>query len=253
MTHRQSATSYDAAGPVGAPAIMFVHGTRVNRKMWLPQVQGLADDYRVLAMDLPGHGALADARFGLEAAMEAMTGVLDQEAADRALLVGSSLGGYMSLEFAGRLPDRVAGLVLSGCSLNIRGAAALPFQIGARVLGRVSERWLIRVHEELCRRMFPPAFAEPIIEAGFSFKAVPDALQVLIGKDFLLLLWEFAGPVLFLNGQRDRIFCWNQAAFVAAARDGRLQVIPRGSHRCNLEYPEAFTEALRGFARSISW
>ena len=91
--------------------------------------------------------------------MEAMTGVLDQEAADRALLVGSSLGGYMSLEFAGRLPDRVAGLVLSGCSLNIRGAAALPFQIGARVLGRVSERWLIRVHEELCRRMFPPAFA----------------------------------------------------------------------------------------------
>jgi len=53
-------------------------------------------------------------------------------------------------------------------------------------------------------------------------------------------------PVLFLNGQRDRVFRRHEKAFVAAARRGRLQIIPRGSHRCNLEYPEAFTGAVRG-------
>jgi pimeloyl-ACP methyl ester carboxylesterase len=223
MILRQSATSYDVAGPAGARPILFVHGTQ------------------------------ADMRFGTDAAIQQVAAVLNAEGSERALLVGSSLGGYLCLEFACRYPERVVGLVLSGCTLNLRGPIALPFRAGGWFLGRISERHLVAIQAALCRRVFPAAIAEPLIEAGFYFAAVPDALQALVGRDFRPLLRECASPVLFLNGQRDRVFRWHERAFVAAARNARLQLIPRGSHRCNLEYPGAFSAAVRSFAREIGW
>jgi pimeloyl-ACP methyl ester carboxylesterase len=137
--------------------------------------------------------------------------------------------------------------------LNLRGPVALPFRAGGWLLGRVSERRLAVIQAALCRRVLPAAIAEPLIEAGFYFAAVPDALQALVGRDFRPLLRECAAPVLFLNRQRDRVFRLHEQRFVAAAPDARLQLISRGTHRCNLEYPTAFAEAVRQFARSIVW
>ncbi|WP_411968937.1 alpha/beta fold hydrolase [Haloferax sp. YSSS75] len=45
----------DIRGPIGAPAIIFVHGACISRKLWLPQMDSLAETYRTLASDLPGH------------------------------------------------------------------------------------------------------------------------------------------------------------------------------------------------------
>jgi hypothetical protein len=47
----RTARAYQVAGPAGARPILFVHGTRVTRSMWLPQLHGLADQYRVTATD----------------------------------------------------------------------------------------------------------------------------------------------------------------------------------------------------------
>jgi pimeloyl-ACP methyl ester carboxylesterase len=66
------APPFDAAGPVNGPAIVLVHGSVVTRKMWLPQLRGLADGYRVLAPDLPGHGALAHVPFTPEGYSQAV-------------------------------------------------------------------------------------------------------------------------------------------------------------------------------------
>jgi pimeloyl-ACP methyl ester carboxylesterase len=246
-------TSYDVTGPAGAPVILFLHGARMTRKMWLPQMETLAGECRVIALDLPGHGARAEIRFEMEAAVREIAEALDAATSGRALVVGSSLGDYASLEFAARCPDKVAGLVLAGCTLNIRGMAGLPFRAGVRLLRRLKGPWLTRTHEKLCRRLFPASIAEPIIEAGFYFDAVPDALNELLGQDFLPLLRAFPGPVLFLNGRRDLVFRGNEAAFVAACPNARLQVIRRTGHRCSLERPRDFTGAVRGFARSLSW
>ncbi|WP_411966170.1 alpha/beta fold hydrolase [Haloferax sp. YSMS24] len=45
----------DIRGPIDAPAIIFVHGAGISRKLWLPQMDSLAETYRTLAPDLPGH------------------------------------------------------------------------------------------------------------------------------------------------------------------------------------------------------
>ena len=62
MTDRAGgARTYDVAGPPAAPAIVLVHGTRLTRAMWARPGRDLGDTYRVRPVDLPGHGALADA------------------------------------------------------------------------------------------------------------------------------------------------------------------------------------------------
>jgi pimeloyl-ACP methyl ester carboxylesterase len=55
-------TTYDVAGSIGAPAIVFVHGTRLTHGAWAMQMAALSDEFRTIAVDLPGHGVLADVR-----------------------------------------------------------------------------------------------------------------------------------------------------------------------------------------------
>ena len=88
------AATFDIAGPVGAPAIVFVHGTRLTRALWTAQLLDLSDTYRVAALDLPGHGALRGEPFELDAAADQVAAVIRATApADdpRAVVVGLSL------------------------------------------------------------------------------------------------------------------------------------------------------------------
>ena len=110
--------TFDAAGLLNAPPIVLIHGSVVTRKMWLPQLRGLSDAYRVIAPDLPGHGALAHIPFSFSASVETLADLIRSEANGHALLTGLSLGGYVAMEMASRYPELTAGLVLSGCSLN---------------------------------------------------------------------------------------------------------------------------------------
>src|SRR5512145_312238 len=122
--------------------------------MWLPQIRGLSDTYRVIAPDLPGHGACAGVPFSFAAAAERIADLIREEAQGRALVAGLSLGGYVAIELAARHPDRVAGLVLSGCSVNFVGALGLYLKL---VSGLMRRGWLRQSRaqaEAKTRRMF---------------------------------------------------------------------------------------------------
>lgn len=57
-------------GPPGTPPIVLLHGAAFTHAMWLPQLDALGVDFRVIAPDLPGHGERAGERFGLDAAVD---------------------------------------------------------------------------------------------------------------------------------------------------------------------------------------
>lgn len=101
--------TYDLAGPEGARTIVFLHGMRVTRRMWEPQMGRLSSRFRVIAADLPGHGSRKDELFHVERAVEELAEVIDQAAGGRALVVGLSLGGYIAMEFGARYPRKAAG------------------------------------------------------------------------------------------------------------------------------------------------
>lgn len=245
---------FDAAGSVDAPALLLVHGSVVTRKMWLPQLRELSDVYHVIAPDLPGHGALAHVPFTLAAAVQTLAELIRQETPGRALVAGLSLGGYVAIELAARHPDLVAGLVLSGCSLNFRGALGLYLRLTSGLMQRGWIRQSRAQAEEKTRRMFPPALAD-VAEAQLQAGVYPDALgpsfAEMAGRDFTIPLSGYPGPGLILNGERDKASRRGEAQFLAAMQQGRAQVIPDAGHACNIDQPEAYNHAVRIFGQDI--
>ncbi len=137
----QFAATFDVVGPEDAPAIVFIHGTRLTRAMWRPQVP-LADRYRLVMTDLPGHGSLASVRFTLPAASTHVSRVIETAARGRAVIVGQSLGGYVAMDVAARHPERVEALVLCNCTLEPRAVArSAPRQVGGYLVGAAAESW----------------------------------------------------------------------------------------------------------------
>src|SRR6266567_2670509 len=63
---------YDIAGPRDAFPIVLVHGAAWTRNAWVPQMEALSDELRVIAVDLPGHGTLREQPFRLEAGVQAV-------------------------------------------------------------------------------------------------------------------------------------------------------------------------------------
>src|SRR5580765_7055619 len=107
-------TFYLEAGPADAPPIVLVHGLGATNSSMLPLIPMLAQRYRVIAPDLPGHG-------GTQATAEAhkarflgdwLLAFLAKTCDEPAVLIGNSLGGRTALEAALNRPEAVRGLVL---------------------------------------------------------------------------------------------------------------------------------------------
>lgn len=104
--------AYEAHG-TGTPALVFVHGWSCDRSYWSAQLERFSRSFRVVAVDLAGHG---ESGFGREAwTIESFGGdvaaVVEALGLDRVILIGHSMGGDVNMDAARRLPGRVDGLI----------------------------------------------------------------------------------------------------------------------------------------------
>ena len=106
-------------GPREAPVVLMVHGFSASLHTWQPWAERLTDSYRVVRLDLPGHG-LTRAPDGYQANIEGYRDLVlafaDAKGLDRFTLVGSSMGGNVAWQTALAAPDRLDGLVLVAAS-----------------------------------------------------------------------------------------------------------------------------------------
>ena len=245
--------SYTAVGPPDAPAIVLVHGTRLSRGMWHPQLAALSGGFRVVALDLPGHGALRDRPFDWDEAVEEIARVIDEAAGGHAVLCGLSLGGYLAIDVAARHPERVAGLVITGASAEPRGLLMPPaIRWLAALMDQTSRPRLERINRSWFRRRFPPATSNAILAGGFGFEAGSAALRELIGREMRGSFGAYEGPTLILNGQLDVPFRLGQERFRRAGRDARVVVLRHASHLANLDRPSAYSAALARFTAEVA-
>ncbi|WP_336343654.1 alpha/beta fold hydrolase [Halalkalicoccus ordinarius] len=247
----------DVAGPADAQPIVFVHGAMFTGKMWAPQRDALSEEFRVIAPDLPGHGARSDETFRLEPALDLLDEVIDTLAGGHAILVGLSLGGYVSTEYASRHPEKVDGLVVTGSSANPVGRMKLVTRAvgGVSRLATRSDRVEQRVRnagEKWVReRDLSPEIKEEIIDAGIYPRQFGEAGPDLEGKDFRAALATYPGPTLVLNGSRDLVMQRGAEDHASAANDSYLASIDGVGHIANLHRPETFTDAIRRFSTEI--
>ncbi len=243
-----TARPWTALGPREAPAIVFLHGTRFSRRQWWPQLRRLSARYRCVAVDLPGHGERAGEPWSFEAARAAVIGAIEAEVpSGRAVLVGLSLGGYVAIDVADAEPDRVAGLVLAGCSGEAFGTMALPFLGLAWVLERLPARALRALNIAFFRLRYPRSIADPIIDGGFWWTGGAQAVRSVVGQRFLDRLGRLWTPVLVVNGALDPVFGPGGEFWAATCRSGRSVVIPRAMHLSSLDRPRAFSRHVARF------
>ncbi|MEU4480796.1 alpha/beta hydrolase [Micromonospora sp. NPDC023966] len=157
------------------PAIVLVHGTRFARGQWQPQLPALAAEFPVAAVDLPGHGRRAAEPWNLDRAADIVAEAVRDLDAGPALVVGHSLGGYVSLHFARRHPDLLAGLVLMGASVATTGPLAVPYRLVASLVARLPAARLTRWNDRLLRRLYPPEVVDATIADGYAFHTLPVA------------------------------------------------------------------------------
>jgi pimeloyl-ACP methyl ester carboxylesterase len=245
--------SFDEAGPANAHAIVFVHGMRVTRRMWQPQMDSLASEFRVIAVDLPGHGSRKNEPFHVEHAVDEIAAVVDQAGNGSALVVGLSLGGYMAMEFGARYPQKAAGLVIASASVEPRGWYNAPYKIMSELMAKLPEPFLNWVSRTFFLAVYGRQRAQPLIAPGFFMRGGAAGIREVMDREFVPKLAAYHGPVLLLNGARDLGFRMHERRFLAAAQNGRREVIPEAFHLANIDQPEAFSDAVRSFARSIAW
>ena len=239
------------SGPSGAPAIVFVHGTRLTGAMWAVQQAALSGEFRTIALDLPAHGVRATEPFTLEGAADTLSGVIRDEAGGRAIVVGLSLGGYVAMDLAAREPDRVRGLVLSGATAEPIGLRTVPYLGLARLMDGIDDARLDRLNAWFFRTRYPAEIAEPIVAGGFWSAGGVAALRAVAGERFLPRLAAYPGSTLIINGELDIPFRLFARTFAAAAHDPHRVRLAGASHLANLDRPAAFSEAVRRFARSL--
>ncbi len=102
-------------GPRDAPVVVLVHGFSASLHTWEAWVAGLKKDYRVITLDLPGHGlsgCIDNAAIGTQQFVETIDAVTRALGVGRFVLAGSSMGGGAAWNYALAHPGRVSGLVL---------------------------------------------------------------------------------------------------------------------------------------------
>jgi 2-succinyl-6-hydroxy-2,4-cyclohexadiene-1-carboxylate synthase len=233
--------------------IVLLHGFSGTHRAWDGVRQRLDDErYRVLALDLPGHGAEADAERPITFA-GCVQHVLARSP-ERFALCGYSLGGRVALHVALAAPERVARLVLVSCSAGIEDPAE-------RAARRQADRRLADELEELAfddlieRWRSQPLFADEPAQVGKLAREDqrrnrPDALAAVlrgIGTGEMQPLWdrlgELAMPVTVAVGERDAKYRALGARMVGLLSDGEL-VVAAGGHGLVLENPQAVAHRL---------
>jgi pimeloyl-ACP methyl ester carboxylesterase len=252
------------------PPLVFVHGLSGCWQNWLEQLPVLADEHRVVTLDLPGFGYSPMPREEISIAGYArlLDQLLGELEIDAAAVVGNSMGGFIGAELAIAFPRRVERLVLvSAAGLSThnepRTVRALPT---IRRLDRIlagSAAWVASKSETVMRRprlrqatmsvvvrhptLLPAALAAEQVR-GAGKPGFLQALDAVVNYDVRERLPEIACPTLIVWGDSDRLIPVDDAdVFEELIPNSRKVIFEDTGHMAMLERPDAFNALLKSF------
>jgi pimeloyl-ACP methyl ester carboxylesterase len=247
---------YESTG--AGVAVVLIHGLGSYIGDWRPQVDALGDAFRVIAVDLRGHGRSSKppgpySVSQLAADVAVLIRSLD---AGPAHIVGLSLGGAVAFQLAVDAPSLVRSLVI----INSGPSFVATWQLRLAVLLRlflVKVAGLQRVGAMIARRLFPRTEQEPLRRAFEEHfvtndrRAYEASTRALIGWTVADRLSAIGCPVLVVSGDRDYTPVSAKEPYVAALPNARLVVIADAGHACTLEQPDQVNRVLRTFLTSV--
>ena len=255
-----------AEGPEGAPAVLFIHGWAQQSVCWRPVMDRLKDRFRVVAMDLRGHGA-SDKPEGeapyTDTSLWAddVTAVIEGYGLEKPVLVGWSYGSRVIASYLSVHSDAgLSGVVLAGGILTI-GAAREDWMVGPSSPGVQRDLYT----DDLPRRLAATAkfvkecTAQPLDTqaygelVGANMLCPPHVRRALFAPtwDFRPVYAAMTCPGLVIHGVQDEVV--SAATGEAAAKlmqDARYLPYDGTGHAPFLENPDRFTADVANFTET---
>lgn len=262
MVNIQNAVSlhYQENG-TGMPVLML-HGFPFDHRIWDAQVEALKSTYRLITPDLRGHGqsSAPEGTYDMESMVADLVVLLDNLGIDRAVWVGHSMGGYITMAALRTVPERIMGIGLVATHPH-------PDTDDRRILRNESaELALTNGSTDVAFSMMAVIFSpnvegkSPMAQNIYNIMVntpptgVAGALRgMAIRPDSVETLRNTEVPAVVIVGTEDQIVKLDVAEEMAALMPhAALVKIPDAGHLPMIEQPEATTAALRTFLQSVS-
>jgi pimeloyl-ACP methyl ester carboxylesterase len=247
--------AYERTG--SGPALVLLHGyVGDGATTWRRQLDGLADEFTVVAWDAPGAGRSSDPpeRFGPDGYADCLAGFLRALRIDAAYVAGLSFGGIVALAFQRRHSAMTRALILASATAGWAGS--LPPDVVEQRL-RQALALADDTPEALVGALLPTMFStavppETVDDFRASMQAFhPRGFRAMArasAEDVRDVLSHIAVPTLLIAGERDVRAPREVAEDLRAAIPGsELVVLPGVGHVCNVEAPIEFNAVVRGF------
>ena len=232
------------------PAILMTHGFVASTGMWDGQVTAFRDAYRLVRWDMRGHGRTEcpddPSAYGQDITVADMVAILDHLEIDQAIIVGHSLGGFMSLRFNVMHSDRVKALVLQGCGPGYRsdtsrakwnervdGRAKTILEEGYKALGGAAE-----VPVSLQRSSQELAYAAKGILAQVDAKVIDSLPGISV-------------PTLVIIGAGDDYYLQGSDYMASRISGADYIVVPDAGHGVNVDQSEFVNKAFADFFAKV--
>lgn len=242
-----------------AKCIVFTHGLTANHDMFERQVEYFSGEYTVITWDVPLHGASRPYKdFSYENTALDLKNILDSENIGQVVLVGMSMGGYPSQEFAARYPERVLAFVALDTT---------PYGLG--YYSRL-DRWLLQRVGKMAQwypdKMLRKSMAKSVSKTQYAYELMLKMLQPLSKEEIIEQMdiayggflrenrnVKFGFPVLILLGECDKTGKVRQYCTAWARQEGYpLHIIKGAAHFSNADNPEAVNNEIDGFIKSVA-
>ncbi len=248
---------YRRAG--SGPPVVLIHGGLSDSREWRIQLEGLSDEFTVLAWDAPGCGASSDPSptFRIPDYADCVAAWMAGTGFKRAHIVGLSFGSCVAIEFARRHSEAARSLTLASAYAGWAGSLP-PDVVEQRLQGALTD--INRPPEEVAREFVPSlltpnapeALVNELLEitADFRQSGARTMVHAMAEADLRDALAAIKLPTLLVYGaQDDRSPLAVAEEIRSLVADAALIRLRGASHQLNMEAGLAFNEELRRFLR----
>ncbi len=239
--------------------IVLLHGFLESLDVWDEFAEELARDFRVISIDLPGHGrtGIVDFVHTMDIMAEAVKEVLDYLGLHKILLVGHSMGGYVSLQFLKDYPDYLCGLILLHSS-PLPDTEERKKARDEMIRGIKSGKKVVIAKEHVNKTFAPDNIEKFVKKVGFlkiiALNTPNDGIVAALEgmkrrPDYRQVLKKATIPVLYVLGLKDNFIPVDILGKFELPKSGEVLKLESSGHQGFIEEKEKVLEEIRNFAK----
>lgn len=263
MPHLKASSSIDWHYEVDGEGevLLFIHGWGVDKRIWRQQSKFFSDYYRVIGIDLPGHGMSGWQKVPFKQMALDVKEILDYLNVRELSIVGSSFGGLLAFQFYELFPSMIKRMVFVGSMPKFSKSPDFPYGLDVAQMRKLNSqldvaypsvvniffRSLFTIEERESRRFkwlqkFRQNDEVPIKQALVEY------LDILESEDLRHVLPAVKIPMLFINGREDTICCSKTVDYLQkVSPHSSFFFFEKCGHFPFLSKPHEFNDVLKSF------